>query len=163
MNFKEKKMAKRYWLMKTEPETFSIQDLQKRPHQTEPWDGVRNYQARNYMRDDMRVGDEVLFYHSSCTPAGIVGIAVIDKAASQDPGALNPHSKYYDAKATPDKNPWVLVHVRFKKEFKPMVTLQELHQVPGLEKMLVIKKGMRLSIQPVTSEEFAIIQKLAKG
>ncbi len=156
-------MAKRYWLMKTEPDTFSIQDLQKRPQQTEPWDGVRNYQARNYMRDDMSVGDEVLFYHSSCTPAGIVGIAIIDKAATDDPGALNPKSKYFDPKATPQKNPWVLVHVRFKKEFKVMVTLEQLKSVPGLEAMIVIKRGMRLSIQPVTPEEFAIIQKLGKS
>ncbi len=153
-------MTKRHWLMKTEPDAFSIQDLQKRPGKKEHWDGVRNYQARNSMRDDMKVGDDVLFYHSSCQPAGIVGLASIAKAGYPDPSALNPESKYYDPKATLEKNVWVMVDVKFVRQFPQILTLDILRQVPGLEKMVLLKKGMRLSIQPVSPEEFAIIMKL---
>ncbi len=155
-------MTKRYWLMKTEPDVFSFQDLQKRPGKKEHWDGVRNYQARNFMRDGMSVGDEVLFYHSSCDPAGIAGTASIAVAAQSDPTALDPKSKYHDRKASPDKNPWVMVDVKFLREFKRFVTLKELRETPGLENMVVIRRGMRLSIQPVQPEEFAIILKLGE-
>jgi predicted RNA-binding protein with PUA-like domain len=154
-------MSKQYWLMKTEPDAFSIQDLRKRPGKREGWDGVRNYQSRNYMRDQMKVGDEVLFYHSSVSPTGIVGLAVISRAAHPDELALDPRSKYHDPKATPAKNPWVKVEVEFKREFPRMVTLEEMKTTPGLESMLVIKRGMRLSIQPVKPEEFAIVLNLA--
>jgi predicted RNA-binding protein with PUA-like domain len=154
-------MSKRYWLMKTEPETFSIDDLMKRPNQTEGWDGVRNYQARNHMRD-MQVGDGVLFYHSSSDPIGVAGEAVIAAAAAPDETALNPKSPYHDPKATPDKNPWVLVKVKLVQKFKGFVTLETLKHTPGLENMLVIKKGMRLSVQPVTAEEFHIVKTLGK-
>ena len=149
--------------MKTEPDAFSIQDLRKRPGRREAWDGVRNYQSRNYMRDDMRVGDDVLFYHSSVSPAGIVGLAAIAKAAEPDVTALDPRSDYHDPKATSEKNPWVKVTVEFRREFPRMLTLDELRSTPGLEGMLVIKRGMRLSIQPVRPEEFAIVLKLAAG
>ena len=151
-------MAKRYWLMKTEPEEFSIRDLKER--QVEGWNGVRNYTARNHMRDLMPVGDEVLFYHSSVTPAGVAGLAAIAKAAYPDSTALDPESDYHDPKATRDKNPWVMVDVKFKQEFPRLVTLDEMRRAPGLEAMMVHKKGMRLSVQPVTPEEFAIVAKL---
>jgi predicted RNA-binding protein with PUA-like domain len=154
-------VAKKYWLMKTEPDVFSIRDLRNRPGKKEHWDGVRNYQARNHMRDGMSVGDEVLFYHSSCDPIGVAGVARIVKSAYGDPSALDPKSKYYDPKATPDKNPWVMVDVKFAREFPRVVSLYEMKSAPGLENMLVIKKGMRLSIQPVKPEEFAIVLKLA--
>lgn len=154
-------MAKKFWLMKTEPDAFSIRDLKGRPGKREHWDGVRNYQARNHMRDGMTVGDQVLFYHSSCTPAGVAGVAEIVKAAYPDPSALDPKSKYFDTKAAPDKNPWVMVDVKFVKEFPRLVTLEEMKTAPGLESMMVIKRGMRLSIQPVSPEEFAIVLKLA--
>lgn len=154
-------MSKKYWLMKTEPDVFSISDLKSRPGKKEHWDGVRNYLARNHMRDGMTVGDQVLFYHSSCVPAGAAGVAVIAKAAYPDPSALDPASKYFDAKATPDKNPWVMVDVKFVREFPRLVTLEEMKSAPGLESMMVIKRGMRLSIQPVSPEEFAIVLKLA--
>lgn len=154
-------MAKKFWLMKTEPDVFSIRDLKGRPGKKEHWDGVRNYQARNHMRDGMTVGDQVLFYHSSCAPAGVAGVAEIAKAAYPDPSALDPKSKYFDAKATPDKNPWVMVDVKFVKELPRLVTLEEMKTAPGLESMMVIKRGMRLSIQPVSPEEFAIVLKLA--
>jgi predicted RNA-binding protein with PUA-like domain len=156
-------MAKRFWLMKTEPDTFSIRDLRGRPGGRERWDGVRNYQARNHMRDLMSVGDEVLFYHSSCEPAGVAGLAVISGGAIPDPSALDPKSKYHDPKAKPDANPWMMVEVEFKREFPEVVPLSVLRVTPGLESMLVIKRGMRLSIQPVTPGEFAIVAKLAKA
>jgi predicted RNA-binding protein with PUA-like domain len=156
-------MAKRYWLMKTEPETFSMADLQKRPKRRENWDGVRNYQARNHMRDLMQVGDGVLFYHSSCDPAGVVGEARISRSAIPDPSACNSKSPYFDSKATPDKNPWVMVEVEFVRLFPSMVTLSALKTTPGLEDMLVIKKGMRLSVQPVTENEFQIVLTLGQG
>jgi predicted RNA-binding protein with PUA-like domain len=156
-------MAKKYWLMKTEPDVFSIDDLKNRPGKKEHWDGVRNYQARNHMRDGMSVGDKVLFYHSSCDPVGVAGVAEIVKAAYPDPSAHDPKSKYCDPKATPDKNPWVMVDVKFVKKLKRLVTLEEMKTAPGLEKMLVIKRGMRLSIQPVTAEEFEIVLKLSEA
>jgi predicted RNA-binding protein with PUA-like domain len=153
-------MSKKIWLMKTEPDTFSIQDLRKRPKQTEPWNGVRGFPARNHMQS-MSVGDEVLFYHSSCKPPGIVGLAVIAAAAYPDPTAVDPKSDYYYAKgAGSGKNPWVVVDVKFKREFKRMITLDEIKTVPGLRGMIVLKEP-RLSVQPVTPEEFAIILKLA--
>jgi predicted RNA-binding protein with PUA-like domain len=155
-------MTRKHWLMKTEPDVFSIRDLKGRPGKKEHWDGVRNYQARNHMRDGMKVGDQVLFYHSSCTPTGVAGVAEIVKAAYPDPSALDPESKYFDAKATPDRNPWVMVDVKFVKELPRLVTLEEMKTAPGLESMMVIKRGMRLSIQPVSPEEFAIVLKLAE-
>jgi predicted RNA-binding protein with PUA-like domain len=154
-------MAKKIWLMKTEPDTFSIQDLQKRPKQTEPWNGVRGFPARNHMKS-MSLGDEVLFYHSSCKPPGIVGLATISATAYPDATAVDPKSDYFHPKAAePGKqNPWVVVDVTFKREFKNMITLDEIKTVPGLRNMIVLKEP-RLSVQPVTPEEFAIILKLA--
>jgi predicted RNA-binding protein with PUA-like domain len=147
--------------MKTEPDEFSIRDLKER--KIEAWNGVRNYTARNHMRDLMSLGDEVLFYHSSVTPPGVAGIATIARAAYPDPTALDPKSDYHDPKATPAKNPWVMVDVKFKKEFPRLVTLDEMRLTPGLESMMVIKKGMRLSVQPITPEEFAIVAKLGQS
>jgi predicted RNA-binding protein with PUA-like domain len=156
-------MSKKFWLMKTEPDVFSIRDLKNRPGKKEHWDGVRNYQARNHMRDGMSVGDKVLFYHSSVDPVGIAGIATIVSAAHPDPTALDPKSKYHDPKATPSKNPWVMVDVKFDREFPRLITLDELRSAPGLEDMMVVKRGMRLSIQPVKPEEFEIVLKLAES
>lgn len=156
-------MSKKFWLMKTEPDVFSIRDLKNRPGKKEHWDGVRNYQARNHMRDGMSVGDKVLFYHSSVDPVGVAGIATIASAAQPDPTALDPESKYHDPKATPAKNPWVMVEVKFDREFPRLITLDELRSAPGLEDMMVIKRGMRLSIQPVKPEEFEIVLKLAES
>lgn len=155
-------MPKKYWLMKTEPDAFSIEDLKSRPKGIEHWDGVRNYLARNHMRDSMSPGDEVLIYHSSCDTIGVAGLAEIAGKAIPDPAALDPKAKYFDPKAKPDSNPWVMVPVRFKKQFRQVLPLADLKQAPGLEKMMVVQRGARLSIQPVTSEEFAIVLKLAK-
>jgi predicted RNA-binding protein with PUA-like domain len=151
-------MAKRYWLMKSEPDAYSIDDLEA--EQRGSWDGIRNYQARNFMRDEMKVGDGVLFYHSNAKPSGVVGIARVCSEPYPDHTAFDKKSKYYDPKSKKDEPRWIMVDVEFVSKFKRVVPLAELKEVPGLEDMMVIRKGMRLSIQPVTREEFQIVKKL---
>jgi predicted RNA-binding protein with PUA-like domain len=146
----------RYWLFKSEPETFSIDNLMQRPRQTEHWDGVRNYQARNFMRE-MQVGDKGFFYHSNCTPPGIVGTVEIVKSAYPDNSSWNPESKYYDPKSSPDHPRWFMVDVFFEKKFPRIITLDEIKQHPLLENMLIVRRGNRLSITPVTEEEWKVI------
>jgi predicted RNA-binding protein with PUA-like domain len=152
-------MAKRYWLMKTEPDVFSIGDLQNEPDETAHWDGVRNYKARNLMRDDMQVGDGVLFYHSRKDPS-VAGTATVVRAGYPDHTAWDKKSKYYDAKSTPEKPVWFMVDIKFEREFARPIPLAELREVPGLEKMMLLKRGARLSVQPVSRDEFRIIVKL---
>jgi predicted RNA-binding protein with PUA-like domain len=147
----------RYWLFKSEPETFGIDHLAKKPQQTEHWDGVRNYQVRNLLRDEIQRGDRAFFYHSNCTPPGIVGMMEIVKAGYPDSTALDPESKYYDSKSSRAKPRWFMVDVRFVKKFPRMITLEELKQHPLLENMAVAKRGSRLSITPVTPEEWKVI------
>lgn len=149
-----------HWLLKSEPETFSIDDLIKRPKQTEHWDGVRNYQARNMMRDQMQVGDLAFFYHSSCTPPGIVGVVEVVKNAYPDPSSWDPESKYYDPKSSPENPRWFMVDIRFVKKFPHMITLDAIKAHPLLDKMVITRKGNRLSITPVTKEEWDIIQQI---
>jgi len=156
-------MARRYWLMKTEPEAFSIDDLRRRPGGVEPWDGVRNYQARNLMRDEMRVGDGVLFYHSSVDPPGVVGLAEVAREGYPDATAFDPRDPHYDPKSDPGNPRWYRVDVRFVRAFPRMVTLETLRRTPGLEAMKVVQRGMRLSVQPVTPQEWEIVLKLAGG
>lgn len=151
-----------YWLFKSEPETFGIDALIKKPKQTEHWDGVRNYQARNMLRDAIKVGDKAFFYHSNCTPPGIVGIVEIVKAGYPDFSAQDPESTYYDPKSTTENPRWYRVDVRFVEKFKKMITLEELKGHPLLEDMIVARRGSRLSITPVTKEEWSIITKMAK-
>ncbi len=147
----------KYWLMKSEPDEFSIHHLEKRPRQTEPWTGVRNYQARNHILS-MRPGDRVLFHHSSVIPAGIAGLAEIASEPFPDPTALDPKSHYFDARsAAKGTNPWRAVNVRFVGAFARLLTMDEMRNTPGLESMLVLRRGMRLSVQPVTASEFRII------
>jgi len=141
-----------YWLMKTEPNAFSFPDLLK--CKQEFWDGVRNYQARNFMRDHMHLGDKVLFYHSNANPSGIAGICEVVKAASPDATALDPKSKYYDPKSTKDKNRWCAVTVGRPKAISKFLTLNDLRNDPILSKMLVLKRGQRLSIMPVSKQEW---------
>ncbi len=149
----------RYWLMKTEPSEFSLADLKQAPNGTAPWDGVRNYQARNHMRDGMRLGDRVLFYHSSTDPTAVVGTARIVREAYPDESAWNKKSPYHDPRSTPEHPVWLRVDVQFESELPHPVSLAELRKVPALKDMMVIRKGMRLSIQPVTPEEFeAVLQ-----
>ncbi len=151
-------MAKRYWLMKSEPETYSIDDLER--DGTTPWEGIRNYQARNYMRDDMQLGDGVLFYHSNAKPPGVVGIGKITRTSYPDHFAFDKKSKYFDAKSDPENPRWMMVDVSYVSTFKRTVSLGELKEIPELSEMLVIRKGMRLSVQPVQKDEFALVKKL---
>lgn len=152
----------RYWLMKTEPSEFSLADLKRAPNQTAPWDGVRNYQSRNHMRDGMRLGDRVLFYHSSTDPLAVVGTARIVREAYPDETAWNPQSPYYDPRSTPEKPVWLRVDVQFESELARPVTLADMRKLPELKNMLLLRKGMRLSIQPVTPEEFEAVLRHAE-
>lgn len=148
----------KYWLMKSEPDVFSIDTLKKQKKSL--WDGVRNYQARNFMMKDMQVGDKILFYHSNATPPGIAGLAEVIKEAVPDPTALDKKSKYYDEKSTKEKPRWFCVEVKFKKKFKNFISLDTLRDTKSLSTMLVLKKGQRLSIQPVTKKEYDIVCKM---
>lgn len=148
-----------YWLMKSEPNAFSIDDLKNRPDQTEPWDGVRNYQARNFMRDQMKAGDQVFFYHSSCEEPGIVGIMEVVRQSYPDPTAFDPQSKYFDPKSDPNKPRWFLVDVRYLRHTRRIIPLAELKEHEALKNMALVRKGNRLSIMPVTKEQWeAILQ-----
>ena len=151
-----------YWLMKSEPDEFSIDDLVKAPKKTTPWFGVRNYQARNYMRDHMRVGDGVLFYHSSCEVPGIAGIAKVASAAHPDLSQFDRKSPYYDAKSTRDDPRWMLVDVKLAKKTRVM-PLDEMRGYPELAGMVTLKRGNRLSITPVTAAEWEFILKKLDG
>ena len=154
------KKIKKHWLMKSEPSVYSIYDLKKSGRDL--WDGVRNYQARNFMMKDMQVGDEVLFYHSNAQPPGIAGQARVSKTRQVDLTAFDPKSKYYDPRST-KKNPrWFCVEVEFKSVFKRLVPLQELRKEKLLSKMLLLKKGQRLSVLPLTRQEYTHILTLSK-
>ena len=148
--------APRYWLMKSEPDECSIDDALAAPDATVPWTGVRNYQARNFMRDDMRVGAGVLFYHSSCAEPGIVGIARVASGAKPDPTQFDPHSPYFDAKSQPEAPRWQLVDVQALRKTR-VLGLAEMRSVPELAEMQVLKRGNRLSITPVTPQEWQVI------
>lgn len=147
--------------MKSEPDVFSIDDLKNK--KKSGWDGVRNYQARNYMRDEMKLNDIVLFYHSSCDIPGIAGIAKVSKLSHPDPGQFDKKSEYYDPKSTIEKPRWFMVEVEFVKKLPQIISLQTLKTTKGLESMMVNQKGSRLSINPVTQEEFNIIEKKLIG
>jgi predicted RNA-binding protein with PUA-like domain len=152
----------KYWLLKTEPESFSIQDLAKAPKQTTCWDGVRNYQARNYMRDEMKIGDRVLFYHSSADPPAVVGTARVVKAGYSDPTAWDPKNHHFDPAASPENPRWSMVDIKLEKIFKQPLSLESLRKEPALKKMELLRKGSRLSVQPVTQEEFDAVVELSK-
>lgn len=152
---------RRYWLLKSEPDCFSIDDLAKAPRQTTFWDGVRNYQARNFMRDDMQVGDGVLYYHSSATPAAVVGTATVVRAGYPDHTAWDPKSDHFDPKASPENPIWQMVDIRLEEIFPRPLPLEELRAVAALKRMELLKQGSRLSVQPVRPEEFELIVRLA--
>lgn len=141
-----------YWLMKSEPDAFSIDDLKRKGQ--EHWDGVRNYQARNFMRDGMRIGDRIFFYHSNCAEPGIVGIAEVATDAYPDPSQFDPKSKYFDAASSRDNPRWMLVDVKFVKKLKRTITLKELQADDALADMALVRKGNRLSVMPVGAEEW---------
>ncbi len=149
-----------YWLMKSEPTCYSLQDLKK--DKTEPWDGVRNYQARNFMRDDMRIGDLAFFYHSNCKKPHIAGICKISKESYPDHTAWNAgeYNCHFDPKSTPENPRWFMVDVEFVEEFSKPILLQDLKKEAGLENMKILQKGNRLSITPVSAQEFDIICKM---
>lgn len=147
----------KYWLLKSEPETFSIDDLAKLPNQTGPWDGVRNYQARNMLRDEMKIGDLAFFYHSSCEIPAIVGTVTIVSQGYPDDSAFNTKSRYYDPDSHPNQPRWYCVDVKLLKKFDQPITLASLRLDPALKDMVLLRKGNRLSVTPVTAAEWNTI------
>lgn len=153
---------KKYWLMKSEPEVFSVTDLEKAPGKTTCWDGVRNYQARNYLRDSIKPGDLVFFYHSNAEPSGIAGIAEVVKAGYPDKTAFDPDDHHYDPKSKVDNPTWYMVDVKHVQTFKRLLPLEELRHKSGLQDMVLLQKGSRLSVQPVTAKQWQVIAKMAE-
>ena len=149
-----------YWLMKSEPDVFGIDDLANQPKKTEHWDGVRNYQARNMMRDEMKKGDQVFFYHSNCKEPGIVGIARVVKEGYPDFTAFDPQTKYYDPKSDPDNPRWYMVDIKYVRKFKRTISLQELKQHKALSDMKLLARGNRLSVMPLSKKHWNYILKL---
>lgn len=149
-----------HWLFKSEPDVFSFDDLRARPQRREPWSGVRNYQARNYMRDAMQPGDLALFYHSSCPQPGVAGLIRIASEPYPDPTQFNPADEYFDPKASPEKPIWQLVDVAWAADLPQPVPLETIRSTPELADMLILRKGNRLSITPVTAAEFLRICQL---
>ena len=155
-------MAVRYWLFKSEPEVFSIDHLARAPKQTTFWNGVRNYQARNLLRDDVQTGDGVLFYHSNADPPAAAGIAEVSRGGYPDKTQFDPKSEYYDPNATPDAPRWYMVDIRFTEKFVRPVPLDELRGVAALRDMVLLRRGSRLSVQPVTPDEWKTIVALGR-
>ena len=149
--------SRRYWLVKSEPDAFSFDDLVASPNRTTGWEGVRNYQARNTMRDDMKRGDLVFFYHSSCDPTAIVGVAEVASEAYPDPTAFDAKDPHDDPNSRSDAPTWMMVDLRAVEPLRRPVTLAELRATKGLERMVLLQKGSRLSVQPVTAQEWEII------
>ncbi len=154
---------RRYWLLKTEPDCFSYDDLLAAPRQTTHWSGVRNYQARNFMRDDMKTGDGVLFYYSGAEPAGIVGTAEIVREGYPDFTAVDPSDEHFDPKSNPENPTWYMVDIRAGERFDQFLDLPGLRHVRALEQMELLRKGSRLSVQPVRSAEWDEILKMGSG
>ncbi len=146
-----------YWLVKSEPDCFSIDDLRQAKNQITAWDGVRNYQARNMIRDDMNIGDRVFFYHSNSNPPGIVGIAEVVSKSYPDDTAFNPEADHYDPNSTLDNPRWYMVDIKFKQKFNGIIPLQHLKEYPELEGMQLLKKGNRLSVMPVDKVHWQFI------
>ncbi|MEM6428020.1 MAG: EVE domain-containing protein [Deinococcota bacterium] len=156
--------AKPYaWLLKTEPDVYSFDDMLAEPKQTTPWDGVRNYQARNFMRDSMQVDDPVLIYHSNCKPPGIVGLARVASEAYPDATQFEEDGKYFDPKASPDKPRWILVDVQAVRKFSVYVPLNTLKEDARLAEMPLVKRGNRLSVIPISKAQFEVVVELAGG
>jgi predicted RNA-binding protein with PUA-like domain len=149
-----------YWLIKSEPDVFSFDDLKKSKNKTTYWDGVRNYQARNFLRDEMKKGDLVLFYHSNSDPLAVMGVCEVVKEGYPDHTQFDPDNDHYDPKADTNNPTWMMVDVKFKQEFKNPVTLDEIKANPKLKNMRLIQRGNRLSVMPVTKEEFHEIIKM---
>ena len=152
--------ARRHWLVKSEPNVFSFEDLVASPKRTTCWDGVRNYQARNFMRDDMKRGDLVFFYHSNAEPTAIVGVAEVVREAYPDSTAFDPKDPHFDPKSRADAPTWVMVDIRGVEKLKRSLSLDDLRGLKGLEKMALLQKGSRLSVQPVSADEWAIVLRI---
>lgn len=152
--------ARRFWLMKSEPDAFSIEDLRRADRQTTCWDGVRNFQARNLLRDELAVGDGVLFYHSSADPPGVAGEAVVVRAGYPDTTAFEKKDPHYDPKSDPQNPTWYMVDVKFVRACRSLITLDRLKTIPALRSMMVVQKGRRLSVQPVTLQEWNTVMAL---
>jgi predicted RNA-binding protein with PUA-like domain len=150
-----------YWLCKSEPDVYSIDDLRR--DKVTGWEGVRNYQARNFMRDGMQPGDRVLVYHSNAEPTGVAGIAAVAGAAKADPTQFDPRSEYHDPKSTREEPRWLMRELRFVERFGRVVTLEELKSCKALHAMAALQKGSRLSVTPVTKAEFDAVLRMAKG
>ena len=152
-------MARGYWLMKSEEDVYSIRDLERDGRTS--WEGVRNYEARNLMRDEMKAGDEVLFYHSNAKPAGVAGLARVAREGYPDPFAFDEKSRYFDPKSDPDEPRWFMVDLEFVEAFPGVVSLEAIKSLAELRDMTLVKRA-RLSVQPVTKEEFGIIRKMGR-
>lgn len=146
-----------YWLFKSEPDAFGIHDLAAKPNQTEHWDGVRNYQARNFLRDEIKLGDQVFFYHSSCKEVGIVGLAQVVREGYPDYTQFDPDSRYYDAKASREKPRWYMVDIQLKEIFRQALTLKMVKAMPDITELGLVKRGNRLSVMPVSEREFRLL------
>ncbi len=153
---------RRYWLMKSEPDVFSIDDLAAAPDGTTLWDGIRNYQARNTLRDDVQKGDLVLYYHSRATPPHVAGVAKVVRGGYPDPTQFDPQAKYHDPGASPDAPRWYCVDIRFERKLARPVSLPELKAEPALAEMVVTQKGSRLSVQPVTEAEYKAVLAMSR-
>ncbi|WP_371194283.1 EVE domain-containing protein [Glaciecola sp. SC05] len=153
----------KHWLFKTEPDDFSIQDLESRPDKREPWNGVRNYQARNFLRDDIKVGDLVFIYHSSCKHVGIAGLAIVHKVGLADPLQFDPSSRYFDAKASPENPRWYMVEIEHLETFQRVLPLAEIKTMPNITDIGLIKKAQRLSVMPVQPSEFTALLNKARA
>ena len=154
---------RRYWLFKSEPKSYSFSELLAEENRTDYWDGIRNYQVRNMMRDEIKAGDGVLFYHSSAKPTAVVGTARVVGEAYPDFSAWDPNNKYYDPKSDPANPTWLMVDIQADQEFARPVTLQEIKQNPKLQDMMLVKRGVRLSVQPVSKEAWDEIVALGIG
>ncbi len=154
-------MAKKYWLVKSEPEVFSITDLRKAKNQTTCWDGVRNYQARNYMRDEMKKGDEVPFYHSNSEPPAVTGLCEVVKEGYPDYTAFDPEDKHYDPKSKKENPAWMMVDIKLKSVFVNQVTLPQIKGNKKLSQMKLLQRGSRLSVMPLEKEEFEEIIRMS--
>ncbi|HCG91486.1 MAG TPA: EVE domain-containing protein [Dehalococcoidia bacterium] len=152
----------KYWLFKSEPNNYSFLNLLSEENQIAEWDGVRNYQARNFMRDQMRIGDKVLFYHSSTKIPAVIGTAIIVKESYPDFTAWDSGQKYFDPKSNPDDPTWLMVDIQAEKTFKTPVTLQDIKSNPKFANMMLVKRGVRLSVQPITQTEYNEIVKLGE-
>ena len=153
-------MAKRYWLVKSDPDTYGLADLEKERGKTTCWDGVRNYKARNHMRDEMKLGDGVLFYHSQADPPAVVATAKVAREAHPDPTQFDPKSRYHDPKATREEPRWFAVDIKLDRKLKRPVALPEMRERPGLEGMELLKRGSRHSVQKVSAAEWKLVLKM---